>query len=192
VPLCFNGISSCIFACMGFPLVFRLEAYPRAFGKDSRNRNTETQRAQRGWKIQKSSVTSVPLCFNGISSCIIACMGFPLVFRLEAYPRAFGKDSRNRNTEAQRGWEIQKSSVTSVPLCFNGISSCIFACMGFPLVFRLETYPRAFGKDSRNRNTEAQRAQRGWEIQKSSVTSVPLCFNGIISHTRGVACWDSC
>ena len=172
--------------------MFRLEVFPRVFGKGSKNKNTEAQRAQRGWEIQKGSVTSVPLCFNGISSCFFGGMGFPWVFRIEAFPRVFGKESRNRNTEAQRaqrGWKIQKSSVTSVPLCFNGISSCFFGGMGFPRLFRLEAYQRAFGKGSRNRNTEAQ---RGWEIQKGSVTSVPLCFNGIISHTRGVACRDSC
>ena len=147
VPLCFNGISSCFFGGMGFPWVFRLEVFPRAFGKDSRNRNTEAQRAQRGWKIQKGSVTSVPLCFKGISSCFFGGMGFPWVFRLEVFPRAFGKGSRNRNTEAQRaqrGWDIQKGSVTSVPLCFNGISSCIFGGMGFPWVFRLEAFSKGF------------------------------------------------
>ena len=37
--------------------------------------------------------------------------------------------------------------------------------MVFPRVFRLEAYQKAFEKGSRNKNTEAQRAQRGREIQ---------------------------
>ena len=36
--------------------------------------------------------------------------------------------------------------MTSVPLCFNGISSCFFGGMGFPWVFLfLESFPKAFG-----------------------------------------------
>jgi hypothetical protein len=74
---------------MGFTRAPRLEAYQKAFEKGSKNKNTEAQRAQRGWKIQKNSVTSVPLCSNWISLCILGGMGFPWVFRVEAFSKGF-------------------------------------------------------------------------------------------------------